>query len=441
MQDSLSGMTLSTMPTIELGYIFNFLDWKDKLNLQEAFPEMSRILTTTYAWKTFSAGKQKDLQRSKEEVACVQRYGHLFQHCILWLGRPCRTSWECTCLFDSLFMDSVFPVLASLVDKCKVMTSLRLYHPSHVTPESDDTQIFKQYQRAIDKLLMYALCKRTFRLELCGLQYPNEQIRPISLRFLDYYISNPQALDMVTVLDVSGNADGRLHPVLPLFCLQAMPSLVTLKVPIHCITMATIQCVVLKSLQNLYLLSNDRTVDLSHFELKHFDWLHLHVPHAQNFGVHYIFKQRVIRDTDFVVNPFVRSICLDSLCKPLTDDLLLVMADRYGKSLELFALVHSAWMPSLRVSDFSQFARLCPRLTHFICTVPCNQYLLLSLVQQAQQLKQVLVVKHQKDEFTDIIPFMSKHLQCQWKPHLSPATFHLLGWELPFLLDEYTLRC
>ncbi|KAK7493146.1 hypothetical protein BaRGS_00015667 [Batillaria attramentaria] len=431
-------LTLWTLPEIELGCILDFLHWRDKISLQAACPEMSRVLMTPLGWRTFKAGEISSVQSQRDEVACVQKYGHLFQHCTLWLGRPCRNTWECTCVFD-VNAGSMFPVLSALVDKCKVLKSLRLYHPSHVTPESNDTDVFKQYQHAIEKLLLHALHRTRFSLELCGLQYSNDHIRPISLRFFDYYVSNPQVSQLVTVLDVSRSADNRLHPPAPLNCLPAMTSLVTLKVPVHCVTMGILQSLVQNCLCDLYLLSDDSTVDLGYDEQQHLHWLTLLVPRGRKFHVHYIFKQRTLTPADLVPNPYVRSVCIDSPCRLLTEDLLVAIADRYGNSLQLLALSHSAWKPDIMLLDLSNFAAKCPRLTHFVSTLLHPTNMLVSLVENAPRLKDVLVVGH-GDEMAEFMHIVSQSLHHSWQPRPCPSMFHIDSWELSFLLDEYILR-
>ena len=432
--------SIEGLPDVVLGNIFNCLHWRDKIRLLEAFPGVFRVVNSPLGWRTFQAGERRSVENQQEELACVHEYGHLFQHCTLWLGRPCRNSWECTCLFDDLVMDNVFPVLEALVDNCQMMKSLRLYHPSHVTPQSCDTKIFKQYQQAIERLLLYAMQKNHFSLELCGLQYSHDHIRPISLRFLDYYISNPQVLQLVRVLDITRITDSRLQSPVPLTFLKSMVSLTTLKVPIHCITMAIVQSMVHNLLQDLYLLSDDCTVDNDYLEKHYLHWDHLLLPGNSSFCVHYIFKQRILSADDFTPNPYVKSLCFDSLCKPLTEDLVMAVADRYGSSLQLFGITHSMWQPELRISDLSEFASKCGRLTHFLSTVVLPGAVLISLVQNSPRLKHVLVVAQGMGALADIVPSMSHCLNQDWRPHDSPSTFHVDICELSFLMEEFTLR-
>ncbi|XP_076445607.1 uncharacterized protein LOC143283307 [Babylonia areolata] len=432
--------SINSLPNIELGYIFDYLHWKDKLNLLKAIPEVFRVIKSPLGWRSFRAGERRSADRQQEELACVHEFGCFFQHCTLWLGRPCRSSWECTCQFDALSMGSVFPVLQAVVDNCQVLKSLRLYHPSHVIPQSCDTQIFKQYQQAIERLLLYAAQRTHFRLELCGLQYSQDHIRPISLRFLDYHISNRQVLQMVRVLDITRISDTRLHSVTPLTCLYTMVCLCTLKVPIHCISMATIQCLVSQQLTHLYLLSDDSTADHDFQEHQHLMWDSLLLPRKSRFSVHYIFKQRTIQSSDLTVNPFVKSVCLDSVCNPLTQDFMMDLADLYGNSLQLLAITQSGWKPEVQLSDLAQFAAKCCCLTHFLSTVPLPASLLLSLAHSAPSLKQVLVVEQDVEGVAEVASELSQHLKWNWRPHVSPVTFHVDICELSFILDDFTLR-
>ena len=432
--------TVETLPDVVLGYIFSYLHWRDKLSLLKVFPGVCRIVNSPLGWRSFQAGEQRSAENQQEELACVHEYGHLFQHCTLWLGRPCRNSWECTCLFDNLNTDNVFPVLEALVDNCRMMKTLRLYHPSHVTPQSCDTKIFKQYQQAIELLLLHAIQQNQFSLELCGLQYSHDHIRPISLRFLDYYISNPQVLQLVRVLGITRITDSRLQSPAPLTFLKSMVSLTTLKVPIHYITMAMVQSLVQNLLKDLYLLSDDCTVDNDFLEKKQLHWDHLLLPGNSSFRVHYIFKQRILSADDFTLNPYVKSVCFDSLCNPLTEDLLMAVADHYGNSLQLFGITHSMWQPDLRLFDLSEFAAKCGRLTHFLSTVPLPGALLISLVQNSPRVKHVLVVAQDMEALSDIVPSMSHCLNQEWRPHISPCTFHVDICELSFLMDEFILR-
>ncbi|XP_070190460.1 uncharacterized protein [Littorina saxatilis] len=436
--------SIETLPDVELGCIFNYLTWRDKLSLLKAIPQVWRVINSPLGWQKFHAGEKRSAEGQQEELACVHEYGHLFQHCTLWLGRPCRNTWECTCLFDNLHTHNIFPVLEALVDTCCVLRSLRLYHPSHVTPQSCDTDIFKQYQQAIERLLMYALQRNRFSLELCCLLYSQDHIRPISLRFLDYYISNPQALQLVRVLDITRITDSRLQSPAPLTCLKSMKQLSTLKIPIHCVTMGTVQSMVQNQLKNLYLLSDDCTVDHDFHEKKHLSWDGLLPPsNGSGFSVHYIFKQRVLNGEDLSPNPHVKSVCFDSLCKPISEDLLMAVAECYCTSLQLFGITHSIWKPELRLSDLSKFAAKCRSMTHFLSTVALAGSLLVSLVHNAPLLKQVQIVATQDaelHELAEIIPIMSKCLKKDWRPHSSPNTFQEEICELSFLMDEYLLR-
>ena len=432
---------IEILPNIELGYIFDYLHWRDKLSLLKAVPSVFRVINSPLGWRLFQAGERRSAADQQEELACVLEYGHFFQHCTLWLGRPCRNSWECTCLFSSTNLDCVFPVLSALVDNCAMLKSLRLYHPSHVTPNSIDTEIFKQYQNAIERLLVYAMHKNHFSLELCGLQYSHDHIRPISLRFLDYHISNPQVMQLVRVLDITRIKDSRLQSsTSSLTCLKSMVSLSTLKVPVQCITMATVQSLVQNQLVDLYLLNDDSTSDHEFVEKEHLHWERLLLPANTSFSVHYIFKQRSFSPNDFAVNPYVKSVCLDSMCKPLTEDFLMAIADRYSFSLQLFGIMHSSWKPELRLSDLSQFAVKCGRLTHFLSTVSLPGSLLVSMAENAPRLKHVLVASKHIEGLENIVPRMSECLGQEWQPHAYPASFHVSVCELSFIIDEITLR-
>ncbi|KAL8581746.1 hypothetical protein ACOMHN_043164 [Nucella lapillus] len=434
-------ISIRTLPNIELGYIFDYLQWKDKLSLLKAFPDVARVVNSPLGWRSFYAGQKRSADKQQEELICVHEFGRFFQHCTLWLGRPCRSNWECTCQFDAFTMGSVFPLLEAISDNCQVLRSLRLYHPSHVIPQSCDTQIFKQYQQAIGRLLLYAGQKTHFSLELCGLQYSQDHIRPISLRFLDYYFSNPQVLQLVRVLDITRISDNRLHSVTSLTCLHTMVSLCTLKVPIHCISMSTLQSLVHHQLSQLYLLSDDSTVDHDFEEHQHLQWNDFQLSRNSNFSVHYIFKQRVIHASNLTVNPYVKSVCLDSVCNPVTEDLMMALADLYGNSLQLLALTQSGWKPQIHLSDLSQFAASTLALTHFLSTVPLSASLLTSLAHHAPSLREVMVVEQDVQGVGEVVPELSQCLNHDWRPHASPVTFHLDHLcELSFILDDFTLR-
>ena len=122
------------------------------------------------------------------------------------------------------------------------------------------------------------------------------------------------------VLDITRITDSRLQSPAPLTFLKSMVSLTTLKVSIYYVTMAMVQSLVQNLLKGLYLLSDDCTVDNDFLEKEHLHWDQLLLPGNSSFCMHYIFKQRIRSAGDFTLNPYVKSVCFDSLCKPLTED-------------------------------------------------------------------------------------------------------------------------
>jgi hypothetical protein len=266
----------------------------------------------------------------------------------------------------------------------------------------------------------------------------------MSLRFLDYFISNPQILRLVRVLEISRVLDSRPQSSPPLKFLTTIPLLSVLKVPIHSINMDIVQQMVNKALKDLYLLSDDTTVDHKFEEQdakQNFQWDSLILPKNKEFSVHYIFKQRVLKAKDFTPNPYVRSVCLESLCSPLVEELIGAVSTCYGATLQLFALSHCVpWAPEIHFSDLSAFAANCKRLTHFISTQELPAAALLSLTENSATIEEVMVVAQMSEEIISIIPAMSEHLRKPWKTHSSPATFSCSFCGLSFLIDEYTLR-
>ena len=55
-------------------------------------------------------------------------------------------------------------------------------------------------------------------------------------------------------------------------------------------------------------------------------------------------------------------------------------------------------------------------------------------------LHDIMVLSEENMHLDDIIPKLSSILGKDWKPHASPRTFQVDFVEMPFLIDDFTLR-
>ena len=168
-------------------------------------------------------------------------------------------------------------------------------------------------------------------------------------------------------------------------------TLVVLKCPIQVLTTVTIDILAKSSLQTLHLLNDGSTLNEDFIEENHINWTFLSSAHPELQG-HYIVEERSLYPSNLCPNPLVRGFVMDSLCNPVSGDLILAIADHYGKTLQSFVYIALSWdfLPYEDVFEipnmFQTFVEMCPKLRTFVCGTELPGMALLMFCNQLHEL-------------------------------------------------------
>ena len=355
-------MQISHLPPEIVSHILSFLPWKEKVRVCNFIPSWKPYLHSTHAW-TWTHFDMRYCWRESTEVngfyKCLEDYGTYIQTC-----------WAQGVMDKDLQMFYTHcPNLKSI--------DISLTHNWFLESNDDLTSLV---------LMLSVIVRETKvkKLALCGITYAVEEEYSIEMLLAALREANLHTklhkLEFSHFRDFSG--------ILP--SLQLFDQLVVLKCPIEVLTTATIDALANSSLQTLHVVNSSMTLKEDFIEKECIDWSFLGSAHPE-LQVHYIVDRRPLDSSDLCPNPLIRGFILDTISMQLPGDVILAIADHYGKTLQSFVYSTIVYLtrlfPDMVPKDaegnldwgaisydydetahiFETFVHKCPHLLTFVC--------------------------------------------------------------------------
>ena len=377
---------LQQLPVDLVERVLSHLPWQERVSAANVIPRWKVALRSPVTWRMVSLTINADMDIQEKLRLCLEKFGYHVQHI-------------------SLTYDHILPDKSCLQNKHLTNFVLHWANMFCKNLRQLSFMIVGDDPQHINKLL-----QSTDGISRFTIHYHNTQ---------KYYIDDPVLNKRVTKLCLS-NSQMKYLPrsgeLLSVIRAQSYPNIVRLTCPIHYLSTSILMYLGRMSLRWLRVSNDDITADVDFNEPASVSWTAV-AEHCPDLWVDYTISCRTICSDDFPQNPLMRSLTLDSLCVPLTEELVVIIVELYGASLErliLCDLSDYGWGNSLKedVSDemFRTIAQICDNLRYLAigfhlppqCIIP---------VTESRKLSELVVLG---DENTEMELIMSERLGYRW---------------------------